>query len=103
MPRGARREACGTLLRTLIRRPPMRRIFLPALVAAFASAVAHAQSVPAGYPADYAQVVAAAKKEGKVVIYSALDTKAAQPLVKDFNALFPNIKGEYNDMNSTEL
>src|SRR6202521_2623094 len=65
--------------------------------------VAAIAQVPAGYPADYAQTVAAAKKEGKVVIYSALDTKAAQPLVKDFNALYPDIKVEYNDMNSTEL
>jgi len=64
---------------------------------------APAQTVPAGYPADYAQTVAAAKKEGKVVIYSALDTKAAQPLIKDFNALYPDIKVEYNDMNSTEM
>jgi len=62
-----------------------------------------AQSVPAGYPADYAQTVAAAKKEGKVVVYSALDTKAAQPLIKDFNAVYPDIKVEYNDMNSTEM
>ena len=77
---------------------------LKTLAAALAatSAVAFAQ-VPAGYPADYAQVVAAAKKEGKVVIYSALDTKAAQPLVKDFSALYPDVKVEYNDMNSTEL
>ena len=37
------------------------------------------------------------------MIYSALDTKAAQPLVKDFNALYPDIKVEYNDMNSTEM
>ena len=59
--------------------------------------------VPAGYPADYAQTIAAAKKEGKVVIYSALDTKAATPLIKDFSALYPDIKVEYNDMNSTEL
>jgi iron(III) transport system substrate-binding protein len=59
--------------------------------------------VPAGYPADYAQTVAAAKKEGKVVIYSALDTRAAQPLIRDFNALYPDVKVEYNDMNSTEL
>ena len=57
-----------------------------ALALAVFSSAALAQ-VPAGYPADYAQTVAAAKKEGKVVIYSALDTKAAQPLVKDFNAL----------------
>jgi iron(III) transport system substrate-binding protein len=59
--------------------------------------------VPAGYPADYAQTIAAAKKEGKVVIYSALDTKAATPLIKDFSALYPDVKVEYNDMNSTEL
>jgi iron(III) transport system substrate-binding protein len=62
-----------------------------------------AQTIPAGYPADYAQTIAAAKKEGKVVVYSALDTKAAQPLIKDFNALYPDIKVEYNDMNSTEM
>jgi iron(III) transport system substrate-binding protein len=76
---------------------------LAALAAALAATAALAQSVPAGYPADYAQVIAAAKKEGKVVIYSALDTKAAQPLIKDFNAVYPDIKVEYNDMNSTEL
>src|SRR4051812_6008521 len=74
-----------------------------AAAAAFAGAVAFAQPVPQGYPADYAQTIAGAKKEGKVVIYSALDTKAAQPLVRDFNALYPDVKVEYNDMNSTEL
>src|SRR5206468_5684482 len=75
-------------------------------LAAFALAItscAFAQSAPPGYPADYAQTIAAANKEGKVVVYSALDTKAAQPLIKDFNAVYPNVKVEYNDMNSTEL
>jgi iron(III) transport system substrate-binding protein len=76
---------------------------LVAALAAAACAGAFAQAVPPGYPADYAQVLAAAKKEGKVVVYSALDTKAAQPLIKDFNAVYPDIKVEYNDMNSTEL
>src|SRR5258708_20218171 len=81
----------------------MKKLLSAAIAAALTvSAVALAQ-VPAGYPADYAQTVAAARKEGKVVIYSALDTKAAQPLVKDFNALYPDVKVEYNDMNSTEL
>ena len=75
-----------------------------AVVAALAVAIpVFAQTAPAGYPADYAQTIAAAKKEGKVVVYSALDTKAAQPLIKDFNALYPDIKVEYNDMNSTEM
>jgi len=79
----------------------MLRIALAAALAAVSGA-ALAQA-PAGYPADYAQTVANAKKEGKVVVYSALDTKAAQPLIKDFNVVYPDIKVEYNDMNSTEL
>src|SRR5258706_923170 len=73
------------------------------LAAALAAATTTFAQVPAGYPADYAQTIANAKKEGKVVIYSALDTKAAQPLIKDFNAAYPDIKVEYNDMNSTEI
>ncbi len=38
--------------------------------------------VPAGYPADYQKTIDAAVKEGKVVIYSTTDTKAAGPLIK---------------------
>jgi iron(III) transport system substrate-binding protein len=81
----------------------MKKTIAAASIAAAALASAALAQVPAGYPADYAQIVAAAKKEGKVVIYSALDTKAAQPLIKDFNAVYPDVKVEYNDMNSTEL
>jgi iron(III) transport system substrate-binding protein len=69
---------------------------------ALAPALAFAQ-VPAGYPASYAETIAAAKKEGKVVIYSTTDTAAANFLTKDFQALYPGISIEYNDMNSTEL
>src|SRR5258707_2988343 len=80
----------------------MSRLCL-SLALLLSGSVALAQTAPPGYPADSAQTIAAANKEGKVVIYSALDTKAAQPLVKDFNALYPNIKVEYSDLNSTEL
>ncbi|HBS5869217.1 ABC transporter substrate-binding protein [Klebsiella aerogenes] len=59
--------------------------------------------VPQGYPADYQKVVDAGVKEGKVVVYSTTDTKAAGPLIKGFEAQYPGIKVEYNDMNSTEL
>ena len=59
--------------------------------------------VPQGYPADYAKTVEAAKKEGKVVIYSTTDAASSNPLVKDFEALYPGIKVEYSDLNSTEL
>lgn len=59
--------------------------------------------VPQGYPADYAQTIDAAKKEGKVVIYATTDAVAANPLIKDFETLYPGIKVEYSDLNSTEL
>jgi iron(III) transport system substrate-binding protein len=48
-------------------------------------------------------VVAAAKKEGKVVVYSTTDSVAAQPLLREFRARFPGIEIEYDDMNSTEV
>jgi iron(III) transport system substrate-binding protein len=54
-------------------------------------------------PATSPQVVAAAEKEGKIVIYSTTDSIAAAPLLKDFGALYPKVTVEYNDMNSTEL
>ena len=58
---------------------------------------------PQGYPADYSKVIEAAKKEGKVVIYSTTDAVASNPLIKDFETLYPGIKVEYSDLNSTEL
>ena len=75
-----------------------------ALAATFALLGSHAGAqAPAGYPASYPETVAAAKKEGKVVIYSTTDTAAANFLIKDFQALYPGISVEYNDMNSTEV
>ena len=76
--------------------------FAFALCVTLLAGSAMAQS-PAGYPADYAKLVAAAKQEGKVVIYAATDTAAANPLIKDFEALYPGVSIEYSDMNTTEL
>ena len=82
---------------------PIRRTLLASAAAlALLPALALAQ-VPAGYPANYADTIAAAKKEGKVVIYSTTDTAAANFLIKDFQALYPGISVEYNDKNSTEV
>ena len=80
----------------------MRHIISASLIATAVtfSAAAFAQ-VPAGYPADYAKIVEAANKEGKVVIYSTTDAVSANPLVKDFEALYPSVKVEYSDLNST--
>ena len=82
---------------------PIRRTVLAAAAAlVIVPAFAQAQ-VPPGYPANYADTVAAAKKEGKVVIYSTTDTAAAGALINDFKTLYPGISVEYNDMNSTEV
>lgn len=58
---------------------------------------------PAGYPAGYKNIVAAAQKEGKLVVYSTTDSASAEPLLKDFKTLYPFLQVEYNDLNSTEL
>jgi iron(III) transport system substrate-binding protein len=78
--------------------PLSRAVAALALAPAFALA-----QVPAGYPANYADTITAAKKEGKVVIYSTTDTASAGPLINDFKTLYPGIAVEYNDMNSTEV
>jgi|EP01034_Spumella_vulgaris_P026486 iron(III) transport system substrate-binding protein len=73
-----------------------------AVAAALVTSAAFAQ-VPAGYPADYQKLIDGAKKEGKLVVYGATDSKATQPLIKEFSAMYPGISVEYNDMNSTEV
>ena len=84
---------------TLTRRALCATIFGAAAALSAGGALAQ---VPAGYPADYAALIEAAKKEGSVVVYSTTDAKAAGPLIKDFETLY-GIKVEYNDLNSTEL
>ena len=73
------------------------------LAGAMLAAISLAAAPPVGYPADYQKLIDAGKKEGKVVVYATTDSKSADPIVKDFEALYPGIKVEYNDLNSTEL
>jgi iron(III) transport system substrate-binding protein len=58
----------------------------------FAAPFAAAQ----GHPAADEATVAAARKEGKVVVYSVLSNKAARPLVDGFRALHPGIEVAYD-------
>ncbi|WP_425495336.1 ABC transporter substrate-binding protein [Pandoraea captiosa] len=76
-------------------------IALSLLATVAAVPAAHAQ-VPAGYPANYQTTIDAAKKEGKLIVYSVTDTALVRPLIKDFESMY-GVKVEYNDMNSTEL
>lgn len=78
-------------------RSPMTRIgtlagaFCAAAMLAGGSAVA-ASPAYAPNPA----ILAAAKKEGRVVVYSVLSTDAAKPLIADFESLHPDIKVDYD-------
>jgi iron(III) transport system substrate-binding protein len=89
---------------------PVKRF---ALVSAFVSAAAlvllagaipaSAQTVPPGYPADYAAIISAAEQEGSVAVYSTTDSGSADALLKDFRALYPKVQIKYYDLNSTEV
>jgi iron(III) transport system substrate-binding protein len=81
----------------------MRRTICIAAAAALTFAGGALAQTPQGYPADYSKIVDAAKKEGTLVIYSTTDAAASNPLVTDFETLYPGIKVEYSDLNSTEL
>jgi iron(III) transport system substrate-binding protein len=82
----------------------MSRILSAALAVAVVLSAAGAQAqAPQGYPADYAKLIEAANKEGRVVVYATTDAAAANPLLKDFAALYPGVKVDYTDMNSTEI
>ncbi|GJD32963.1 hypothetical protein PMNALOAF_4244 [Methylobacterium adhaesivum] len=67
-------------------------------------APAQAQTpVPPGYPAGYAELIEAANKEGALSIYSTADAAEVSELLTQFRALYPKLKVEYADQNSTEL
>jgi iron(III) transport system substrate-binding protein len=70
------------------------------VVAGAASAVAQ---VPSGYPADYAKVIEAANREGKLIVYSTTDSAAAAQLLRDFAELYPQLRVDYSELNSGEL
>jgi iron(III) transport system substrate-binding protein len=78
----------------------MKRLFAAVAAVLLCAGGAGAQQ---NYPADYAKIVDAAKKEGKLVVYSTTDAASAGALLKDFQSIFPEVQVEYSDLNSTEL
>jgi iron(III) transport system substrate-binding protein len=60
-------------------------------------------AVPPSYPRSYANRVSEANKEGTLSIYSTTDAREVAQLLQDFRSLYPQIRVEYSDINSTEL
>jgi len=79
----------------------LRKVSIAAALALGLSAGYAAADVPAGYPADYAGVIDAAKKEGKVVVFSPTEATQVQSLLKAFAAAHPDIAVEWNDITVT--
>jgi iron(III) transport system substrate-binding protein len=57
----------------------------------------------AGLAAESSDLVAGARKEAKVVIYSSTDSASVEPLLQDFKTVYPFLQVEYNDLNTTEI
>ena len=64
---------------------------------------APAQGLPAGYDPSYARIVEAANQEGTLNVSSTTDATVAGELLRGFEALYPGIKLEYAEQNSTEM
>jgi iron(III) transport system substrate-binding protein len=58
---------------------------------------------PQAGAAESSPTVAAAQKEGKLVIYSSTDSASVEPLLQDFKSLYSFLQVEYNDLNTQEL
>jgi iron(III) transport system substrate-binding protein len=80
--------------------PALRRTFA-AVAIGLAAAGALAQA-PERHP-GYRKLIAAAQREGVVEIYSTMDMAEAQPLIADFEALYPEVRVQYTEMNSPEV
>ena len=77
--------------------------FAPMLAAsAFLAAMASAQEVPSGYPADYAATIAQAKTEGSLLIYTNMGQKNWQHVIEGFRAKYPDITVDILDVGSRE-
>ena len=69
---------------------------------ALAASSALAQ-VPPDYPSGYQKIISAASREGRLVIYSSTDLSAAAPLIAEFEAMYPSVSVEYDEMNTSEV
>lgn len=80
----------------------MKLVTLAAATGLFAgiAGFAQAQEVPAGYPADYSNIIEGSRSEAGLMIYSNMADNNWQPIIKGFNAKYPWVKVETVDLGS---
>lgn len=76
----------------------IKTMIAAATMAIAPAAAVQAQDVPAGYPADYAQIIEAAKAERKVLIYSNMSQTQWGPFLELAKATYPWLSVEAGDM-----
>src|SRR3546814_2924518 len=59
--------------------------------------------LPSYYPADYPEIVAAAKKEGRLLVYSSMTTDQWSGVVAQYRRLYPSITVETLDLGTSEI
>jgi iron(III) transport system substrate-binding protein len=62
-----------------------------------------APALPPYYPSDYGAMVDAARREGRVTVYSTTDFAAAYPLIRAFESRYPGITVDYREQNSDDI
>lgn len=62
-----------------------------------------APELPSYYPRDYGAMIDAARREGRVTVYSTTDFAAAHPLIRAFEARYPGITVDYREQNSDDI
>jgi len=71
-----------------------------AISLALLPAATFAQEIPAGYPADYADLIAKARQEGRLSLYSATDEELARDLLAAFSKKY-GIPVDFTDMGTS--
>ncbi len=79
---------------------PRTKLVLAAAVFALASSASLSLAQrPAGYPQAYDDVIAAANREGRLIVYSV--TSSVPALLDDFKALYPGVQLDYVALDTT--
>lgn len=80
----------------------MTRYWITGAAALLITGAAHAQTVPAGYPAGYADLIAQAETEGSLLIYTNLSSGNLAPVIEAFEKAYPGIDVESIEMGPSE-
>lgn len=83
------------------------KMWIKPLAACFSAVMlmgnALAADVSAGYPTSYVEMIEAAEKEGRIVIYANTEQFAVNPILEDFQKAFPKIEVDYVEVKSADL